>query len=471
VERERLEVRAWLIFLLDAAILLYAFIMAYHLRMTFLFRGYTLAPIGEYTWLVIAHAAICLVVMAVSGLYTPQIEMGFARTVWQVIKSVGASIALVVLFLFLVKDHSISRTLVIMLGVISLLLLILEKLVLKFISDSMRRRGVAAIQAIVVGTGRRAQMLMDSIDGHPELGYRIAGLVDVEPELVGSTVRNVPVLGTIEELPKILDKYTVDEVFFAMPFHMLPDLKRQIYLCEEVGVKATVMAEFIRPAIATTRITTHLGLPLLTYSTTPTQVWQLFVKEIFDRLAALLGLVIISPLLVFIAVAIKLSSRGPVIFSQVRSGLHGRNFNMYKFRTMVMGAEEMKGELDDLNEMDGPVFKIRKDPRVTWVGQLLRRFSMDELPQLWNVLMGQMSIVGPRPPIPKEVEKYERWQRRRLSMKPGLTCYWQIEGRNEVDFDAWMELDLKYIDSWSLWTDTVILFKTVPVVLLAKGAS
>ncbi|MDP8255224.1 MAG: sugar transferase [Candidatus Alcyoniella australis] len=472
MERERLEVRSWLVFLLDATLLLYAFMVSYSLRMTWLFvGGLTLAPMVEYTWLVMAHTAICLVVLALSGTYSPQVQLGFLQTVWNIIKSVGLSIGLIVLFLFLVKDHSLSRSLVGLLGVISVLVLLLEKSALKLISDSMRRRGVAAIQAIVVGTGRRAQMLMDSLDNHPELGYSVIGLMDVEPELVGQTVRGVPVLGTLGSLPKILDSHQVDEVFFAMPFHMLPDLKRRIYICEEVGVRATVMAEFIRPAIATTRITTHLGIPLLSYSTTPTQVWQLLVKEIFDRIAALIILVLIMPLLIALALAIRLDSRGPVLFNQVRSGLHGRRFKMLKFRTMVHGAESMRDELEGLNEMNGPVFKIKRDPRVTRIGSLLRRYSLDELPQFWNVLTGEMSIVGPRPPIPSEVDKYERWQRRRLSMKPGLTCYWQISGRNEVDFDAWMELDLKYIDNWSLLLDAMILLRTIPVVLLGKGAS
>jgi len=178
---------------------------------------------------------------------------------------------------------------------------------------------------------------------------------------------------------------------------------------------------------------------------------------------------VLSPLLAAIALAIKLTSPWPVLFAQLRSGLNGRVFKFYKFRTMVENAEELKKDLEHRNEMSGPVFKIKDDPRVTRLGRILRKYSLDELPQLFNVLRGDMSLVGPRPPIPAEVVKYERWQRRRLSMKPGLTCFWQIGGRNEIDFGDWMTMDLRYIDNWSFRLDVIILLKTIPVVLFGRG--
>jgi exopolysaccharide biosynthesis polyprenyl glycosylphosphotransferase len=213
------------------------------------------------------------------------------------------------------------------------------------------------------------------------------------------------------------------------------------------------------------------GMPILTYSTTPTNVLQLFAKRAIDVTVSVSLLVIALPVILAIAAAIKLSSSGAVLFRQTRCGLNGRVFTLYKFRTMVEDAEHRRRDLQHLNEMDGPVFKLRRDPRVTVVGRWLRRFSLDELPQLWNVLRGDMSLVGPRPPIPEEVAQYQRWQRRRLSMKPGLTCLWQISGRNEVDFDRWMQLDLEYIDSWSPMLDFKILLKTIPAVLSGRGAS
>jgi exopolysaccharide biosynthesis polyprenyl glycosylphosphotransferase len=213
------------------------------------------------------------------------------------------------------------------------------------------------------------------------------------------------------------------------------------------------------------------GFPLLSFSTTPTNEALMFVRRILDVILASFILVICGPLLMLpAAILIKLTSGGPVLFRQKRCGLNGRQFVMYKFRSMVNNAEQLRVELEGLNEMDGPVFKSSRDPRITTVGKVIRRFSIDELPQIFNVLKGDMSLVGPRPPLPAEVARYERWQRRRLSMKPGMTCLWQISGRNEVSFDDWMKLDLTYIDNWSLLLDLKILLKTVPVVLLGRGA-
>jgi exopolysaccharide biosynthesis polyprenyl glycosylphosphotransferase len=197
----------------------------------------------------------------------------------------------------------------------------------------------------------------------------------------------------------------------------------------------------------------------------------MFLRRLLDLALACLMLLVVGPLLMLpAAILIKLTSRGPVLFKQKRCGLNGRQFVMYKFRSMVDNAEQLRVELESLNEMDGPVFKSSRDPRITGIGKILRRFSIDELPQLFNVLRGDMSLVGPRPPLPGEVARYERWQRRRLSMKPGITCLWQVSGRNEVSFEDWMKLDLDYIDNWSLLLDLKILLKTIPVVLLGRGA-
>jgi exopolysaccharide biosynthesis polyprenyl glycosylphosphotransferase len=213
------------------------------------------------------------------------------------------------------------------------------------------------------------------------------------------------------------------------------------------------------------------GIPILSVLPGPAGHFQLLAKRAIDVAVSAFVLLLALPVLLAIALAVKVTSGGAVLFRQTRSGLNGRVFTLLKFRTMVEDAEARRAELLHLNEMNGPVFKLRRDPRVTALGRFLRRFSLDELPQFWNVFKGDMSLVGPRPPIPEEVARYARWQRRRLSMKPGLTCLWQISGRNDVDFDRWMELDLEYINSWSPSLDFKILLKTIPVVLSGKGAS
>jgi len=213
------------------------------------------------------------------------------------------------------------------------------------------------------------------------------------------------------------------------------------------------------------------GIPFLTFTTTPSNETQLAFKRLLDIGVSLSLLGIAAPVITLVALMIKITSPGSVFFKQKRLGLNGRKFTLYKFRTMIEDAHERRGEVEHLNEMTGPVFKSKSDPRVTPVGRILRRFSLDELPQLWNVLKGDMSLVGPRPPIPEEVESYHRWHRRRLSMKPGLTCLWQISGRNNIDFDHWMQLDLQYIDNWSPSLDFKILLRTIPAVLSGRGAS
>jgi exopolysaccharide biosynthesis polyprenyl glycosylphosphotransferase len=241
-------------------------------------------------------------------------------------------------------------------------------------------------------------------------------------------------------------------------------------LCEERGTTARVTIDFFPHIISKTHLEEMDGLPLLTFSTTPKNELLLILRRIFDMIGSIVLILLLSPLLLLIILLIRLESPGPVIYRQVRVGLNGRKFTFFKFRSMVQGADERRNDLAVHNIMSGPVFKMRDDPRVTRVGRFLRKSSLDELPQLVNVLWGDMSFVGPRPPIPEEVEQYQGWQRRRLSMKPGITGLWQVSGRNQIDFDQWMKLDLEYIDHWSLWLDFKILLKTIPTVIFGRGA-
>ena len=241
-------------------------------------------------------------------------------------------------------------------------------------------------------------------------------------------------------------------------------------LCEERGITARLAINFFPHVIAKTHLEELDGVPLLTFTTTPKNELLLFLRRGFDFLGSLILLIILSPIFLLVTLAIRLDSAGPIVYRQIRCGLNGRKFTLYKFRSMVQGAEVQKEELASYNIMDGPVFKMKNDPRVTRVGKFLRKTSLDELPQLINVLRGDMSFVGPRPLPAEEVEKIKGWQRRRLSMKPGITGLWQVSGRNQIDFEQWMKLDLEYIDSWSLGLDFKILLRTIFAVLLGKGA-
>jgi exopolysaccharide biosynthesis polyprenyl glycosylphosphotransferase len=276
----------------------------------------------------------------------------------------------------------------------------------------------------------------------------------------------------LSELTDILHQFAVSRVVFAGGQSPLHVLQQAIGACEVEGVEAWLAADFIRTAIARPVLDTFGSRPMLVFRTTPEISWALLVKGGIDRFGAAVGLLLLCPFLLLIAFAIKLSSRGPVLFRQQRGGKHGRPFTFYKFRSMVWNAEARQAELAPFNEMKGPVFKVSEDPRITPLGRFLRRSSLDELPQLWNVLRGEMSLVGPRPlPLYEIAQIHSSAQRRRLSMKPGLTCLWQIRGRNEIrSFEEWVRLDLEYIDHWSLSLDLKILLQTVPVVLRGAGA-
>ena len=324
-------------------------------------------------------------------------------------------------------------------------------------------------RVLIVGTGRDAvrlrRLLRSATLGHLTLLGHLRGTWETDP----SRPETGAVIGELDDLGRILEQQVVDEVVFSAPLEHLADVLPHVRLCEEVGVTAQVQAESMA-CHSIPEVVDLLGVPMLAYSPARHSPELLIVKRASDLLFAIIGIVLTGPIMLICALATRLSSPGPVLFQQLRSGLNGREFEMYKFRTMGSDAEERQAEIAHLNESAGPVFKIETDPRVTPVGRWLRRWSLDELPQLFNVLKGDMSIVGPRPPIPAEVCRYDRWQRRRLSMRPGLTCLWQIKGRHRVGFQEWMRLDLFYIDNWSLRLDFLILCKTVPTVLSGSGA-
>jgi exopolysaccharide biosynthesis polyprenyl glycosylphosphotransferase len=319
----------------------------------------------------------------------------------------------------------------------------------------------------LVGSGPLATEILLETTGHPEWGLKLAGCIaedgfPPDPDFV--------VLGKLSEIGKVLEQHVLDEVVFAVPRERLAAMEPAILTCEEEGVSVRISLDVLKVGPAHMTVADLGGLPMLTFTRTPTDELSLAVKRAFDVVVSATALLLLAPLLVGVAAAIKLDSPGPVFFRQRRVGLHGRVFDILKFRSMRADAEAMQAALRARNEMSGPVFKIADDPRVTKVGRFIRRTSIDELPQFWNVLVGQMSVVGPRPPIPSEVAQYRRWHRRRLSVRPGITCIWQISGRNQIDFDRWMELDLEYIDHWSLATDLRIFLKTIPAVLGARGA-
>jgi exopolysaccharide biosynthesis polyprenyl glycosylphosphotransferase len=324
-------------------------------------------------------------------------------------------------------------------------------------------------QVLVVGVGPLGRLthreIRDSGARREIIGYLRFGDEQTHPRL------KAPVLGTIKDLEKLLRERVVNEIYFATSAARHDDVQTAIGTCERFGIPFALPACGYRFARAKPACASAIPDGYVHYLSVQHKPVQLYVKRLIDIGVSFTALVLLSPLLVATSVAIKLTSRGPVLFKQVRVGQFGRCFHILKFRSMVQNAEALQAQLLAQNEQIGPVFKITRDPRVTAVGRFIRKFSIDELPQLINVLRGDMSLVGPRPPLPSEVAKYEAWQRRRLSVRPGLTCVWQVSGRNEISFAEWMLLDMRYIDHWSLTQDLQLIVKTVPVVLTGRGAS
>ena len=405
-----------------------------------------------------------------AGFYRSHRTLPLGEEIWSSMKVAFGGTASLALVVYGLRLDFVSRWFLLVFGIVNFTILASEKVALRLLSRWVRSRGYNFRTVLLVGTGVKATKLAEFLEAHPHWGFRLVGYLDDDN---GGEIRRDnrwPCLGKITDLERVLMRDVVDELIFVIEKGKLGEYEQALLVAERHGVRAHVSLDIFPHVFARPVLEELDGIPLLSFTTTPSNPMQLVVKRAIDLALSLALFLITLPIQLVAALAIKLSSSGPIFFRQVRCGLNGRHFTLLKFRTMEAGAEERLSEVSHLNEMTGPVFKVSKDPRLTPVGRLLRKLSVDELPQLLNVIAGDMSLVGPRPPLPEEVSRYEPWQRRRLSMNPGITCLWQVSGRNDLDFDRWMALDLKYIDTWSPMLDLKILLKTVPAVLSGKGA-
>jgi exopolysaccharide biosynthesis polyprenyl glycosylphosphotransferase len=350
-----------------------------------------------------------------------------------------------------------------------------SRLCLRFLLLVARSSGRNQRYLLVVGANGRARDIIARIEQKPELGYTVAGFVAETPRAAeewSGMPRKWPLLGTLDGLCGILCRERVDEIAVCLPVEArFSEIARIVRSARDLGIVVRLIPEFANGSMFRNLHVEEFENECVVTLFRERLLMQLLFKRMVDASVALAAIVAISPLMLLVAALVKLTSRGPVFFVQNRVGMNQRLFKLYKFRSMVADAECRKKELLDLNERDGPVFKIGNDPRITPVGRFLRKTSIDELPQLYNVLVGEMSLVGPRPPLPEEVRQYHWLFRKRLCVKPGLTCIWQISGRNDVSFERWMRMDHEYIDNWSFWLDLRILLKTIPAVVSSRGAS
>jgi exopolysaccharide biosynthesis polyprenyl glycosylphosphotransferase len=469
--RQRKIIFAFVLYLSDSVAMLLAFFCAYWIRGALPPGSYAkLFSFSGYANLLLAIFPVWAIVFYIIGLYDFWKGREFWKEIWDICKAIFIASLILGFAVFVLKYHFVSRIFILLFALIDFFFIIAGRIFIRKIILLSSRKTEGFRKILLIGVEKRAIALAKKIEKHKDMGLRILGFLSTGDGGVSRRWKGYPVLGRAEDLPKLIDKEVVDEVIFAISQEELQRMGDLFLLCEERGITARLAINFFPHLIAKTHLEELDGLPLLTFTTTPKDELLFLLRRVFDFLGSFTLILILSPVLLLIILLIHLDSSSPAIYRQIRCGLNGRKFTFYKFRSMIQGAEEKREKLATFNIMKGPVFKMENDPRVTRVGRFLRKTSLDELPQLFNILRGDMSFVGARPPLPEEVEQYQGWQRRRLSMKPGLTGLWQVSGRNQIDFDQWMKLDLEYIDNWSLWLDFKILLKTIPAIIFGRGA-
>jgi len=427
----------------------------------------------------LVHLGLLPIVVVLFGLirssvgHRPDIRrLTFRTQAARILREVLLTLSAVVLIVFLLKLESVSRAVLLVFAGTALVALIsVRRFIFWWYVARVAGSDDFHLRVLIVGSGRRAHMLADQLPHSSEWGVDVVGFLDPKGESAGRRATD-EILGHVDEISRVLRDNVVDDVIVAVPRSMLGDVQAIIDACQEEGVRLRFMADIYDFEAARTQLHLVNGIPLLSFEPVAQGYNSLLIKRIFDLVVTLIAMPLLVPLFAIVAIAIRIDSKGPVIFTQDRVGLHKRKFKMYKFRSMVQDAEVKMKEVEHLNEADGPNFKIKDDPRITRIGSFLRKSSIDELPQLFNVLTGDMSLVGPRPMSIRDVSLFDKGlQRKRFSVRPGITCLWQISGRSDLSFDDWLQLDLKYIDTWSFMLDLKILLMTIPVVLRRDGAA
>lgn len=465
--KEKTKILKQMVFLFDLLLIVIAFFIGYYVRNDIK----SIYPMSYYLNL-LPLILVCWAFFLYSlGMYHELRLKSITEQILLVLKVGVVSYLVFTSTAYLMKLSDISRILITIVFALATLFILIHKIVLQLWLYRIRRRGLNYQDVIIVGTDERARQLINEIRRTPEFGLNIVGVIELGKQVASKSFESYRILGSMKDFYHIVKRVTCDQVFFVVNRQGLDKIEDAILHCETIGLSTHIAMDFFNMQFTMGRSQTVFGMPFLSFHTTSHDMLGLMIKRGLDVLVSLTALLLLWPSFIFISVLIKRTSPGPLFFRQKRCTLNGKKFTMYKFRTMVADAERKKRTLAAGNQVNGAAFKIDNDPRITPIGKVLRKYSLDELPQLWNVLRGDMSLVGPRPPLPREVKSYKAWQRRKLSMRTGLSCIWQTEGRSNItDFDEWMRMDLKYIDNWSLWLDLKIIFKTIPAVLFSTGA-
>src|SRR5579884_809508 len=491
ISERRSSRRQWRLFeigltvAVDTLFLYVAFLLAYYLRYHVLFNSELIAyfrsnvlggrerdvpaDISQFFLLGMGVIFGVLLIFVMRGMYSMRLSGNLFTQLWRIITSLTLGLSVLVAYYFVFQPPKSSRLLVPFIWFCAIVILCLGRMMLAGLIGLLHRMGLGETRLLVVGSGRLAKMIMQHIAANPGLGYSIVGFLHDMNDPPGDFGR-FKMLGTLQDIGMVIRSMQIDEVIIALPSHMHQHAIRSVKMCERLGTSFKLIPDLYELSLSRIDMEAIEGIPLIGIKQVSLNGLQQFVTRMVDITLSVIVLVAGIPLWICIALAILLTSHGPVIYKQTRIGLGGQPFETYKFRSMYQDADQRLALLLARNEAQGPLFKIRDDPRVTPVGRFLRRTSLDEVPQLINVIKGEMSLVGPRPPLPREVAQYEDWQKGRLAIKPGMTGLWQVRGRSNLSFDEGVLMDLYYIENWSLRLYFQILLRTIPAVLLSRGA-
>jgi exopolysaccharide biosynthesis polyprenyl glycosylphosphotransferase len=424
----------------------------------------------QFVWLSVALLPLWIALFAYEGLYDLDRLEWNAGELNRVVRAVSMSLFLVILGTYLLKLQDLSRGWLVLLAVFATVFTIAGRLTGRAFIGAMRRSGRLSERTVVVGTNEEAAQLVSRLRKDGGTGIEPVGFATGRDDMLGKTFLELPCLGPISDIRKIVLDQDIDTVLVASTSLPHDDFVQLFDEIRGLPVQLHVSSGLYRILTSRVLVREIAGVPLITVKAVPLSRAKLLEKRGFDLTMGVLAAIVLSPIWIPVAVLIKLTSRGPALYRQIRVGRDGKPFEMLKFRSMVSDADEKIGEIADLNEADGLLFKVKNDPRFTALGRFIRKFSIDELPQVINVMRGEMSLVGPRPPLPREVENYEQWHHRRLEVTPGMTGLWQVSGRSDLSFDEMVRLDIFYIENWSPRFDVGLILRTIPVVLFGRGA-
>lgn len=473
---QRVDSRLWPYLLVASDMLLtfIACVIAYHIRYS-LQWFLTVDPAFEISFSTFLPVALALVgilpiVFRLSSVYPYERAKGLFQGVYNIATAITATVVIVISVSLIFQPQLNSRLIFLYIAILSTTLLSISRYVITRSLIHLRRYGIGVERTLIVGLGDVGRMVMRNIVARPQLGYQLVGFLDDDPKAGSTDIGNFKALGGTDNLETVLKIQDVQRVIICMPWRSHHVTQRMLRFCDNAQVMAQVVPDLFQFTKSQMVVDELNGIPLISTRSLSIQGWNLFLKRLTDIVLTIAGGLVLLPIMALICVAIWLDSRGPIFYSQIRIGKNNKAFRCYKFRSMVTEADEMRKDMMDQNEASGPLFKMRHDPRCTRVGRIIRRYSLDELPQLYNVLLGEMSLVGPRPNLPEEVAQYQGWHTKRLSVSPGITGLWQVSGRSDLTFDEMVLLDIYYVENWSIPLDISILLRSIPAILRGRGA-